>query len=211
MPAEAKTQIKYRTPLRAAQRDQMRGRIVNAARELFDQRHYDTTTMDEIAAAAGMQRSTLYLHYRDKAEILLELITEYGGKAKLVLAMLPGPEASLAAIRDWVDDVTAFIAGECVPLSIIVEVRRRQGFSETLEQLTNDLLGALGANNPRLRHVGGGDADPVRRARALMLLQELTYACEVYLEDTANPCGQALLQVAAADFHAFLNSDGGED
>jgi hypothetical protein len=62
----------------------------------------------------------------------------------------------------------------------------------------------LGENNPQFRGTGNVNSDPVRRARALMLLQELTYACEVYLEDTSSYCGQALLCVVAQDFHAFL-------
>jgi AcrR family transcriptional regulator len=203
MPAEPKPPVKYRTPLRAAQREEMRGRIIAAARELFHRGHYDTTTMDEIAAAAGIRRSTLYLHYRDKSEILLELVTEYGAKARAMLATLPGPPASLAAIRLWVDRVAEFIAHERVPLSIIVEVRRRRGFAGTMEQLTDELLMALATNNPSLSaHVS---ADPMSRARALMLLQELTYACELHLEDTEDPCGQALLQIAAEDFFRFLN------
>jgi len=204
MPPEPKAQIKYRTPLREAQRDQMRGRIVNAARELFHERHYDTTTMDEIAVAAGVRRSTLYLHFRDKSEVLLELITEYGAKAKAVLALLPGPSSSLPDIRGWVDGIAAFIARERVPLSIIVEVRRRHAFADTMQQLTDDLLAALATNNPAWSEINTAHFDPAQRARALMLLQELTYACEVHLEDVADPCGQALLQIAAEDFHANL-------
>jgi AcrR family transcriptional regulator len=204
MESEAPPAVPYRTPLRAAQREQMRARIVSAARDLFDVGHYDTTTMDEIAAAAGIRRSTLYLHYRDKAEILFELITEYGGKARAMLATLPGPSATLAEIRAWVDEVAAFIAHERVQLSIIVEIRRRRGFAGTMEQLTDDLLIALSTNNPKLR--GATNGDPALRARSLMLLQELTYACEVYLEDPADPCGQALLQVAADDFHTLLSA-----
>lgn len=194
---------KYRTPLREAQREQMRTRILTAARDLFYDRHYDTSTMDDIAVAAGIRRSTLYLHYKDKAEILLEVITDYGGKARRILATLPGPEPSLAQVRAWVGEVADFIAKERAPLSIIVEVRRRQGFTAALDQLTDQLLDSLGANNPRFRGAGAG-ASPARRARALMLLQVLTYACEVHLEDTGDRCGQALLQVAAEDFHAFL-------
>ena len=208
MPALARPAAKYRTPLREAQRDLTRSRIVNAARELFHARHFDITTMDEIAVAAGLRRSTLYLHYRDKAEILLELITVYGAKAQAMLALLPGPRAPLADIRAWVGEVARFIASERVPLSIIVEVRRRQGFGETLDALTTDLIAGLTANNPRLRGALASPPDPAARARALMLLQELTYACEVHLEDPADPAGLALLDVAAQDFHACL---GGSD
>ncbi len=203
MPPEA-SPAKYQTPLRAAQREQMRSRIVNAARERFHERHYDITTMDEIAVAAGIRRSTLYLHYRDKSEILLELITEYGAKARAMLATLPGPPATLTAIQDWVGEVAAFIASERAPLSIIVEVRRRQGFAGAMEGLTNELLGALAANNPALRGIESTGADPLLRARALMLIQELMYACEVHLESLDDPCGRALLAVAAQDFHTFL-------
>jgi AcrR family transcriptional regulator len=209
MSGEAKSPAKYRTPLREAQREQMRSRILSAARGLFYDRHYDTSTMDDIAAAAGIRRSTLYLHYRDKAEILLEVITDYGGKATSILATLPGPEPSRAQVRAWVGDVADFIAKERAPLSIIIEVRRRQGFAAALDQLTSELLESLGANNPTFRGAGAADANPTRQARALMLLQVLTYACEVYLENTADPRGQALLDIAAEDFHAFLASPRG--
>ena len=208
MSDEATTPAKYRTPLREAQREQMRSRILSAARNLFYDRHYDTSTMDDIAAAAGIRRSTLYLHYRDKAEILLEVITDYGGKATSILATLPGPAPSRAQVRAWVGEVANFIAQERAPLSIIIEVRRRQGFAAALDRLTGELLASLGANNPRFRGAGAADANPAHRARALMLLQVLTYACEVHLEDITDPCGLALLDVAANEFHMFLGSPG---
>jgi len=196
--------VKYQTPLRAAQRDLTRSRIVNAARNLFYDQHFDTATMDEIASAAGLRRSTLYLHYKDKSDILLEVITEYGAKATGILATLPGPDPTLAQIEGWVRKVARFIAKERVPLSIILEVRRKHAYAAVLDRLTDALLESLGGNNDGLRNVTGPQADPVRRARALMLLQELTYACEIYLEDRSDACGRALLEVAAEDFHAFL-------
>jgi AcrR family transcriptional regulator len=199
--------VKYQTPLREAQRDLTRSRIVNAARHLFYDQHFDTVTMDEIALAAGLRRSTLYLHYRDKSDILLEVITEYGAKAKDMLATMPGPDPTLAQLRSWVRKVARFIAKERVPLSIVVEVRRKQAYSATLDLLTDELLNSMGASNPAFRDSGSARAEPARRARALMLLQELTYACEVHLENTSDPCGRELLLVAAEDFHAFLHRE----
>jgi AcrR family transcriptional regulator len=73
--------------------------------------------MDEIALAAGLRRSTLYLHYKDKAEILLELITDCGGKAKVVLASMPGPNPSLPQIRRWVGKVAKFMRWDGVARS----------------------------------------------------------------------------------------------
>src|SRR5688500_7667806 len=99
MPSEPGQQVKYFTPLRQAQRDLTRSRIKNAARDLFYERHYDATTMDEIALAAGLRRSTLYLHYRDKAEILADVIADYTPKARDALARLPGPRPSLKQVQ----------------------------------------------------------------------------------------------------------------
>jgi AcrR family transcriptional regulator len=44
--------------------------IINAAADLFDRQGYAATTMDEIAAAVGIKKPTLYHHVKSKDEIL---------------------------------------------------------------------------------------------------------------------------------------------
>jgi AcrR family transcriptional regulator len=208
MAPRTEAQAKYNTPLRQAQRDLTRSRIKNAAKMLFYENHFDATTMDEIALAAGLRRSTLYLHYRDKAEILADVIAEYTPKARAILAKLPGPKPSLEAVAAWVKRVVKFVTKEQVPLSIILELRRdSENTVNTLEQLTCELLAGLGANNPAFREAARPDAQPMLRARGLLLLQELTYACEIHLADPSEARGKAMLLVAAEDIHAFLSSD----
>lgn len=197
---------KYNTPLRQAQRELTRNRIKNAARGLFYEKHYDTTTMDEIAGAAGLRRSTLYLHYRDKAEILLDIIAEYTPKAKAVLATLPGPGPSVEALHAWVKRVAKFVAKESAPLSIIQEARSRSRDSAEFETISNDLISAIGANNPRFIQAVAPDAEPIVRARAVLLLSELTYACGIVAEDPGGANAKAMLRVVAEDFHRFLTS-----
>jgi len=202
-PSQAST--KYNTPLRQAQRDLTRSRIKSAARTLFYETHYDSTTMDQIAVAAGLRRSTVYLHYKDKAEIMAEVIADYTPKARGVLAMLPGPHPTLAQLNLWVKKVTQVVAKELVPLSIILELRRTHQDTDALEKLTRELLAALGENNPPFREASQESASPMVRARGLMLLQGLTYACEIHLGDTHDARGKALLKVTAEDFFAFLS------
>ena len=209
MATATKTPAKYDTPLRQAQRDQTRTRIKTAARDLFHERHYDATTMDEIAAAAGLRRSTLYLHYRDKAEILGDVIADYAPKAKAVLSRLPGPAPALRPIQAWVRDVAKVVDEERVHLSIILELRRRHDSWNALENLTNELLAAMGEHNPAFRAAAIRDADPMLRARGLLLLQELTYSCEIFLENPSDPRGKAMLKATAEDFHAFLTPKAG--
>jgi AcrR family transcriptional regulator len=206
MASKSRAQAKYDTPLRQAQRLLTRNRIKSAARNLFYAKHYDATTMDEIALAAGLRRSTLYLHYRDKAEILGDIIAEYTPKARAMLATLPGPEPSLRSVATWIKRVVKFVASEQVPLSIILELRRDSANTvEALERLTNELLAGLGSNNDRFREAARPEADPMLRARGLLLLQELTYACEIHLADTGDARGKAMLDVTAHDFHTFLS------
>lgn len=205
MPPQTATPAKYQTPLRQAQRDLTRNRIKNAAKILFHENHYDSTTMDEIAMAAGLRRSTVYLHYRDKAEILSEIIAEYAPKAKAILATLPGPAPTLEAVASWVKRVVKFVAKEQVPLSIILEIRRdSEQTINTLDALSNQLLAGLGANNPSFRNASQPESDPMLRARGLLLLQELTFACEIHLADSSDARGKAMLGVVAEDIHAFL-------
>jgi len=196
---------KYRTPLRQAQRDLTRNRIKNAARDLFYETHYDSTTMDEIAAAAGLRRSTLYLHYKDKAEILADVVGDYAPRAQAVLATLPGPAPTLDQIRRWIRKVVTFVKKERVPLSIIMEMRRDRSYLAALDHLTVQLISGLGERNPAFRDATAPDADPIQLARAILLFQELTFTCEQFLDHPNDENSKALVEVTAGHFHAFVS------
>lgn len=55
---------------RAANRERTRTDLAAAAMELFDERGFDDTTVDEIAAAAGVSRRTLFRHFPTKSDIV---------------------------------------------------------------------------------------------------------------------------------------------
>jgi AcrR family transcriptional regulator len=69
-----------------------RERLVDAAFDLFDERGYEQTTVDDIAERAGVGRTTFFRHYRSKEDVifpdhdrLLEAITQRLAEAP------PGP------------------------------------------------------------------------------------------------------------------------
>src|SRR6266849_3059016 len=74
-----------------------RGRLEQAALELYGERGFDQTTVAEIAARAGLTERTFFRHYADKREVL------FGGSellAELLVAAVagaPDPAATLAA------------------------------------------------------------------------------------------------------------------
>lgn len=59
-----------------------RGRLLDAAVELFGSGGYDTTTAAQIAARAGLTKTTLFRHFADKREILFQ-----GQEALIALAV----------------------------------------------------------------------------------------------------------------------------
>ena len=48
----------------------VRERLAHAAFDLFDERGYEQTTVDEIAERAGVGRTTFFRHYRSKEEVI---------------------------------------------------------------------------------------------------------------------------------------------
>ena len=55
-----------------------RARLLRVARELFARHGYATTSRADIANRAGVGMSTVYHHFPDKREMLLELIEQWG-------------------------------------------------------------------------------------------------------------------------------------
>lgn len=52
--------------------------ILAAARSLLEQRGLEAMTMEEIAAAAGVAKGTLYLYFQSKDDLIQALITQVG-------------------------------------------------------------------------------------------------------------------------------------
>jgi AcrR family transcriptional regulator len=64
-----------------AHKEQRRQSILDAAMGLFISRGYQLTTIDQIAAVAGLSVGALYRYFRTKDEILLALLDERLGRA----------------------------------------------------------------------------------------------------------------------------------
>jgi AcrR family transcriptional regulator len=56
--------------------EEKRERILKAALALFLRRGFDATTMDDVAAKAQIAKGTLYLHFKDKADLYASILEE---------------------------------------------------------------------------------------------------------------------------------------
>jgi AcrR family transcriptional regulator len=61
---------------RERERRERRETIVNAAKELFYEKGFQVTTMEDIAAAAELSKGTLYLYFGSKDELYVTIILE---------------------------------------------------------------------------------------------------------------------------------------
>jgi AcrR family transcriptional regulator len=72
--ANVKAPRSYDSKLRKDQARQTRARILDAAQNLFAERGYAATTVDAIAAAAGVATDTVYASFRNKPGVLHSLL-----------------------------------------------------------------------------------------------------------------------------------------
>jgi AcrR family transcriptional regulator len=64
--------------LRDRKQDFVRSEIWHAAVDLFARRGYEATTVEEIAAAAGVSRRTFFRYYASKDDLMVKAIDTYG-------------------------------------------------------------------------------------------------------------------------------------
>jgi AcrR family transcriptional regulator len=64
------------TERKARQKEALRHQILAAARELFAQHGYESVSMRKIAERIEYSPTAIYLHFRDKEELLHEICTE---------------------------------------------------------------------------------------------------------------------------------------
>ena len=82
-----------------------RGRLAQAALELYAERGFEETTVAEIAERAGLTERTFFRHFADKREVL------FGGAAALQELLV----GAVASAPDSVAPIEAVAAGSATP------------------------------------------------------------------------------------------------
>ncbi|MGW4031497.1 TetR family transcriptional regulator [Streptomyces sp. NPDC004838] len=94
----------------AAQRLKMRRELAAAAMELFATKGYEATTVDEIAAAAGVARRTFFRHFRSKEEAIFPDHDDTLVRAEAVLNAAPAHEHPLDTVCQGIKEVMRMYA-----------------------------------------------------------------------------------------------------
>ncbi|MEU1018413.1 TetR family transcriptional regulator [Streptomyces sp. NPDC005898] len=85
--------------IRAQTRSVVRSLLARTAIELFGTKGFDNTTLDEVAAAAGVSRRTLFNYFRNKEDLALSGLDEQGELIAAHLAERPADEDAWTALR----------------------------------------------------------------------------------------------------------------
>src|SRR5687768_12464455 len=87
------------TPLREQTRSVVRSLLARTAVELFAAKGYDDTTLDDVAAAAGVSRRTLFNYFRNKEDLALSGLAEHGELIAARFAERPADEDPWTSLR----------------------------------------------------------------------------------------------------------------
>jgi len=83
------------------------GRLEQAALELFDERGFDQTTVEDIATLAGLTKRTFFRHFSDKREVLFGGGEEFKQRFVDGLAGAPASASPLEAVAATLETVSA--------------------------------------------------------------------------------------------------------
>ena len=114
--------------LRERKRRETRRRIADAGICLFIERGYDATTLDDIAAAAGISRRTFFHYFKSKDDILISLQSGMGEMIAQAVREAPEGKAPLDAIRDAVVQVCG-----AIPADDMIAIDRLMRSSEAVQ------------------------------------------------------------------------------
>jgi AcrR family transcriptional regulator len=190
--------------MRAAQREFTRARLVEAAIEVFAEKGYPRTTVDDIAERAGSTRATFYLHFKTKSDVLSELIArgeQHFHPIYRNLSPIIAQRPTMAGVRLWLS--TAMSEWKAV-----ADLSRPVWEAASIEPEVNDILAArqngqiaeladaLRAGAPQL-------SAPDAEVYASILLAPLTHYFQLFLR--GRPYNERrVLDVMASAWMAIL-------
>lgn len=79
--------------------------IRKAARDIFYSKPFDSVTMEEIAALSGVSRATVYLHFANKNELLLSVVSDtLADQFELYVTLAKLESVDRGVLLNWLKD-----------------------------------------------------------------------------------------------------------
>lgn len=197
--------------LRRAQKEMTRRLLLSTALDLFQEKGYAATTIDEIAAAAGTTRVTFYAYFPCRADLMKALI----GQLNEILGRTRPPDGGATA-RALVD-----IVAEGDPARIAAWLRETAASWDAIRPYTKAAFEAA-ASDPEIRalldewlgEAAGDIADGLdkagrfppdsRRLRSVLAVTQLDHLARNWAPGRWNAGESEMLDVLTASWAALL-------
>jgi AcrR family transcriptional regulator len=157
--------------LREAQKQFTHDRLLQAAVDEFSERGYSATTVDDVVTRAGATRATFYLHFKGKADMVLELMEHANNfRPRWDLLREFPRRPSRERIREWLVRTTDAWEANRDLINVIY-----QGVAAEPELMAgqNDRAqGVLSVFVDSIRHLGW-ESEQHARAEAMLLFAQL--------------------------------------
>src|SRR5437762_3756974 len=99
-------------PVRERTRRAVRSELAQLAVDLFVEKGYDETTIDDLAAAAGMSKRTFFRYFASKEELVMGKYEVLGEQLAEDLAARPADEPIWASLRQMFGRVVEYFESE---------------------------------------------------------------------------------------------------
>ena len=188
--------------LRQQRADDTKRRLVAAAAELFAQKGYHDTTVDEIARAAGVAKGTFFVHFATKDAVITELVRRQIRSARKARTQAKNPlEALVAAVMTLGTEAAASrtLSRACFAASLdnaAIGGFADALFGELMEEMMSDVRAAqtVGLLRP--------DADPQMVVESL-IASYLGAAVHFVTSPRVRPLAEVLRPLIEANLEGF--------
>jgi AcrR family transcriptional regulator len=142
-------------PYRPDHKQQTRGRIVQAARKLFNLRGFEAVSIDEVMSEAGLTRGGFYKHFASKDDLYQEAVLEFicqevpeAWQRKHVDPRQSGPALARMILDAYLsDEHYDDRAASCPMIALPSDVQRgNRGVQDAFRQVLEMMAGAFAAN-----------------------------------------------------------------
>lgn len=148
-------------------RQLVRDELADAALRLLAKQGFEQTTVDQLAAAAGVSRRTFFRYFASKEDVVISFLSLIGEQIVTEIEARPAEEPPPVAIREAVKAVTVehFVENREKSVALIRHTQEvpalRARFAETQDLLRDDVAAALARRAglaeppPRLQFAAG--------------------------------------------------------
>lgn len=183
-----------------------RERLLAAAQEAFCARGYFPVSVDEIAAAAGVSRMTLYRHFSGKsaiAEALFRRSSAFGTPA--ILAIRERDYRDRAVVVTWLGEIFDRDRAHRQLLRVFIQANVDEAsFTEAAHDFIAGLIEGLGERIGAFAIDRGGDAGHRRWVEAWLLIYELLDLSNHAARRAGIAADPVIVEILADRFLAFV-------